>query len=86
MPLEALVSSGMAVPLEVCPKCGKPFEPFMRGQVTRSPWTFRRWWFRRRADIWALICWACKEIVGYEAIPLPPEDGGELYPEDPSDG
>lgn len=65
MPLEALVSDGMPVPFKDCPKCKKPFDPFLRGQVARFAW----WGLRKR--IWCLICRACKEIVGHEEIPLP---------------
>lgn len=57
-----------------CPNCGTtPFQPFLRFFVERSDW---RWIFRA---LWALvrgrpvppvqtclICWTCKEIVGYE--------------------
>lgn len=64
-PEQAITSRGKPVPFVKCPKCDRDFEPFMRGQVMRTfflPWK----WGRR--DIWALICWRCKEIVGYEAI------------------
>lgn len=47
-----------------CPKCGERFRPFLRGLVGRRS---RKWWFfgPRRPSL-ALICWACKEIVGWE--------------------
>ena len=46
--------------MTTCPRCKKPFVPFMRGQVARFAW------FGLRKKTLALICWACKEIVGYE--------------------
>lgn len=67
MPIEALKAMEMPLPFADCPKCKRPFVPFLRGQVARSPFKFL--FFGRRNDIWALICWACKDIVGYEAIP-----------------
>lgn len=52
------------MPIEKCPKCGaEPFDPFLRGQVQRRKFKWFLW------DPWpycALICWNCKEIVGYE--------------------
>jgi hypothetical protein len=69
MPIEAILSRSMPEPFPVCPKCGAmPFESFLRGQVVRSSWYWHRWWFRRRTDIWCVICRACKEIVGHEGI------------------
>lgn len=67
MPVECDLLSSAPVPLARCPKCGAtPFDPFMRGEVQR----FRRsWWFGRKRDYCALICWQCKEIVGYESPP-----------------
>jgi hypothetical protein len=51
-------------PIECCPKCkATPFMPFLRGQVQRHP---RRWLVGPRRPYCALICWECKEIVGYE--------------------
>jgi len=68
MPVEAIISQSMPVPLARCPRCGaEPFDPFLRGQVVR---TFLLPWKWRRRDIWALICRACKEIVAYEEIPM----------------
>ncbi len=67
MPIETRLLAGKPSPLAACPKCGAaPFEPFMRGQVQRSPrpW-WRPFWGPRRAYC-ALICWSCKNIVGYE--------------------
>jgi hypothetical protein len=50
-----------------CPACGNRFEPFLRFQVGRRPWP---WWnllcLGPPRPFLALICWACKEIVGYE--------------------
>lgn len=62
MPIEALISRGMAEPFEYCPRCGKPFESFLRGQVARFDW------FGLRKHIWAVICRACKDIVAHESI------------------
>lgn len=45
---------------ELCPHCGQPFATFRRGQV-RSFW---RALFRRPS--WALICYECRGIVGWE--------------------
>ena len=57
MPIEAIRSQVMPVPLERCPHCGaEPFEPFLRGQVVRFDW------FGLRKRIWALICWTCKGV------------------------
>jgi len=62
-PIQAITSESMPVPFVFCPCCREPFRPFLRGQVVRFDW------FGLRRRIWALICWACKDIVGYEAIP-----------------
>lgn len=43
-----------------CPKCSEPFRPFLRYQV----YSFWRTLLRRPG--FARICWACKEIIGYE--------------------
>lgn len=48
------------IPLETCPKCKAPFEPFLRGQV----YSFWRSLFGRPSS--CLICRVCKEIVGHE--------------------
>ena len=58
-------------PLTRCPKCREPFEPFLRGQVTRFAW------FGLRKRIYSLICYACKEIVGHEekSIGIPMRSG-----------
>lgn len=68
MPLEAALLDGSPSPVMDCPLCAKPFRPFLRGQVQRSPWA---WWqlfglFGESRRYCALICWECKEIVGYE--------------------
>mgnify|MGYP000962018131 CR=1 FL=1 len=53
-----------------CPKCrATPFRPFMRGMVARSYRFSDLWrWILRKPAIPSscLICWDCKEIVGYE--------------------
>ena len=77
MPVEYLLLKNAPVPLVTCPKCGAPFEPFLRGLVQRSA---RRWWFGRRRATCALICWACKEIVGYEWAPYGPTTIAEATP------
>lgn len=71
MPIEFSLLLRKPVKLTNCPRCGEPFEPFLRGQVQRT----KRSWFGlgRRRPYCALICWACKEIVGYED----PEGGFE---------
>lgn len=52
--------------VEVCPKCGEQFDPFMRGRVVRSElWQWIAESFGKRAKT-ALICWDCKEIIGWE--------------------
>jgi hypothetical protein len=67
VPIECDLLKDAAVPLRNCPKCAAPFEPFLRGQVQRSPigwrWGWPPWYHRPYC---ALICWACKEIVGWE--------------------
>jgi len=64
MPAEYLILKDAPSPIASCPKCGeKPFRPFMRGQVQRWPF---RWLFWGRRAYCALICWKCKDIVGYE--------------------
>jgi len=60
MPIEAIALPTKPVVFLSCPACAKPFEPFLRGQVARFDW------FGLRKRIWCLICWRCKEIVGYE--------------------
>lgn len=57
------------IPLDRCPKCGEPFYPFLRGQVHRdifSPWRALLKLVGMGRPTSALICFACKEIVGYE--------------------
>lgn len=70
MPVEVLLLRGEPVALEACPKCAaRPLEPFMRGQVQRWPWRLRfrwPWSFFEERPYCAVICWACKEIVGWE--------------------
>lgn len=44
-----------------CPKCGaQPFDQFLPGQVVRFDW------FGLRTRVFAVICGACKAIVGHE--------------------
>lgn len=64
MPNEYTLLKNHPVPLQTCPKCGETFKTFMRGQVMRN----ERWfWIGPRRDYCALICSACKEIVGWES-------------------
>ena len=75
MPFEYKLLRYARVPIESCPKCGaRPFDPFLRGQVHRGP--IRQicieLWRRLHGNCepvgyCALICWTCKEIVGYES-------------------
>jgi hypothetical protein len=76
MPIEYLLLKNAPVPLSVCPKCGERFEPFLRGMVQRGG----GWRFWRKRPTCALICWACKEIVGYEWAPYGPPALGETPP------
>lgn len=69
MPKEVMLLLDAPIPLAQCPNCeAKPFSPFMRGMVQRSPWTWRTLWLPigKARNYCALICWDCKEIVGYE--------------------
>lgn len=72
MPIEASLLNGTKPPLERCPKCGaEPFDPFLRGMVHLSGLRaikerLRCWWHGKEYAYCALICWKCKEIVGYE--------------------
>jgi hypothetical protein len=64
MPIECSQLEGTRQPLDKCPRCGAyPFRAFMRGQVQRWPWKFLLWGKRPYC---AVICWECKNIVGYE--------------------
>ncbi len=75
MPREYVFLKKAPAPFKSCSKCGaKPFRPFLRGQVARSrlnPLTRIRWWWRhgrKPFPSFAVICWDCKEIVGYEGV------------------
>ena len=51
--------------IETCPKCGAmPFRPFLRGMISHNL-SFLGWLFKRFSGT-ALICWTCKDIVGWE--------------------
>ncbi len=63
MPKEVLELWDAPQPFVRCPKCDAPFEAFLRGEVQRWP---RKWLVGPRRPYCALICRACKEIVGYE--------------------
>lgn len=68
MPVEYLQLKDEPAYLCRCPKCGRePFEPFMRGQVQRR----KRTWYGKRRPYCAVICTACMEVVGYEAVYYP---------------
>ncbi len=66
MPPEVALLDPMPSPLEACPLCGRDFVPFLRGQVQRP----RRRWFGlgRLQPHCALICSACKVVVGWESV------------------
>jgi len=69
MPIEATLLGVLPQPLLRCPHCGaEPFEAFLRGQVQRSPWSWRTLWLPigEPRPYCAVICWKCKDIVGYE--------------------
>ncbi|MFL5381283.1 MAG: hypothetical protein ACJ8GN_02030 [Longimicrobiaceae bacterium] len=70
-PIDVLLLDRQPPPLDRCPRCrADPFEPFLRGQVGRSPWP---WWAqllpleRWRRPHCAVICRRCKNIVGWES-------------------
>ena len=68
MPIEFTQLKNAPSPLDSCPKCGvEPFEPFMRGQVQRAERTLFSWPPFKWRPYCALICYGCKDIVGYEA-------------------
>lgn len=69
MPIECTQLDGAPERLDYCPKCHEPFEAFLRGQVQRWP---RKWFIGPSRPHCALICRACKDIVGYEGV------GGEV--------
>lgn len=64
MPIECTQLDAERCKLKQCPKCGAGFNPFMRGQVQRSK---RFLWVLWPRDYCALICHACKEVVGWES-------------------
>lgn len=59
-----------AVPVRKCPACGvEPFAAFLRGQIGRPSFPWWAWFLpleRWRRPHLAIICWTCKEIVGWE--------------------
>lgn len=61
MPIEASYLRFDKPKFEVCPHCKERFEPFLRGMVQ----SFWRHLFRK--PYCAVICRACKDIVGWEA-------------------
>lgn len=64
MPIECRILEGRSEIFEECPKCDhKPFESFLRGMVQRRRY---KWFFWGRWPYCAVICWNCKDIVGYE--------------------
>lgn len=61
MPIEFAMLKDKPPPFDECPNChARPFDPFMRGMVQ----VFR--WFGLRKRYCCVICYECKEIVGYE--------------------
>ncbi len=72
MPRECDTLARQAAPIERCPSCGHtPFDPFLYGQVQRSPFPWWTWLiplgplFVKERPYCSLICWGCKEIVGH---------------------
>lgn len=70
MPIESALLRDASAPFDSCPNCyALPFDQFMRGQVQRGIFGMM-WAYLRGAPDWrhycAVICWDCKEIVGYE--------------------
>lgn len=64
MPNELIEFMSLPESFDKCPKCGvDPFTGYMRGLVKRRK---RDWLGRKRRKVWAVICWSCKEIVGWE--------------------
>jgi hypothetical protein len=64
MPIEAVFLEHEQEYYMVCPSCGSaPFRGIFRGLVQRSK---RRWGIGRKRSYCAVICDACKNIVGYE--------------------
>lgn len=67
---DAALLANRPILLSTCPSCGtKPFTPFMRGMVARGKRSWRTLWLPigRPRPHCAVICDACKEIVGWEA-------------------
>ena len=60
MPIEAITYQHRSTPYKTCPKCGEDFECFLRGMIVRFSW------FGLRKKCFAVICRACKNIVGHE--------------------
>jgi hypothetical protein len=63
MPMETTLLISKPFGIDYCPKCHSPFTAFLRGQVQRTPRFLGFLWKR---DYCALICYACKAIVGWE--------------------
>ena len=75
MPIECTKLRHCREPFMVCPACGRPFRSFMRGQVQKMGWSllwerFLAWYHRRPISYCALICTACKKLVGHEPCSL----------------
>ena len=66
MPGEYFLLKDKPLPMAVCPKCGALFEPFLRGLVQRKKCFLGL--FKKR-NYCAVICYACKGIVGWESPP-----------------
>jgi len=67
MPVECKQLDDQNYKFFLCPGCNQDFEPFMRGQVQRSK---RFLWIFGIRDYCAVICYHCKNIVGWESPPL----------------
>jgi hypothetical protein len=69
MPIEVTELEDAPIPIPFCPRCGRTFRPFMRGEVHRSAISIAGLYHRitgKRFRHCALICSDCKWIVGYE--------------------
>lgn len=84
MAYEYLLLRDAPVPVDRCSKCGaEPFEPFLRGEVQRSPRTLFSWPPFKLCPYCSLICRACKHIVGHEMPAKSPAVRGPRFPPPP---
>lgn len=68
MPIEYSQLLNEPLKFDLCPLCGSDKTDFMRGMVQRSR---RLLGFLWRRPYCAVICYGCKEIIGWES---PPEE------------